>query len=143
MNKMKKQTYIGLLASILITLSCQSYKKSCVHNCGIGTTQELQQSIPVIQAHLANNPKDLTAFYSLAMSYYKLHHFDTAIQYYDTLISLKPNFNGAYSNRGICKLFLGDQQGACLDFENSVSYGQNPRVLADSSLTEYIAVHCK
>jgi len=142
MNKMKKQMYIGLLASIIILHSCQSSKKTCTYNCSVDTISELQYSIPVIKAHLTSNPKDLMAYYSLGMSYYKLMQLDTAILYFDTLISLKPDFNGAYSNRGLCKLFLEDQKGACLDFEKSVFYGQNPRMLSDSTLTEYLSVHC-
>ncbi len=128
---------------ITIACSCHSSTKTCAYNCGVGSTLEIKKSIQSIKEHLNNSPEDLMAYYNLGMSYYKLLQFDTAKLYFDTLISLQPNFNGAYSNRGICKLFLNDQKGACFDFEKSVSIGQNPRALSDSTLSQYITVHCK
>lgn len=137
------QICIGLVSIILITSSCSGAKKNSVYNCRVLSIAETQQSIQATKVYLKNNPNDLMAYYNIGMSYYKLMHLDTAVFYFDTLISLKPSFSGAYSNRGLCKLFLKDQKGACSDFGKSVFLGQNPRMLSDSTLTEYISVHCK
>lgn len=59
--------------------------------------------------------------YYMAICYYKLEAYDSAIAIYDAIIDLTPKDKNAYFLRGSMKLYLADVEGAVADFDLAVS----------------------
>ena len=60
---------------------------------------------------------------------------DGAINDYSKVIELNPDFDTAYSNRGIAKENLGDLNGACNDWRKAASLG-------DSNSAKWVRDQC-
>jgi Flp pilus assembly protein TadD len=103
---------------------------------------EVQKTIKKNEKKLQKNSLDQEAYSKMAISYYKLHQFETAVMYYDKLIAINSKYPGALSNRGMCKLLLKDKQGACNDFRQSILNSENPKVIEGKSLAEYVDAEC-
>lgn len=58
--------------------------------------------------------------YYMAVAYYKLEEYDSAIAVYDAIIDLNPKDENAYFLRGSMKMFLSDVEGAIADFDTAV-----------------------
>jgi tetratricopeptide (TPR) repeat protein len=136
---------IMVLLFITFLLGAHGQKKvntKCRRLCDDKTKIDIQKSIAFYENRLLEIPADQESYYSLGLCFLKLKEVKKAIQYLDTLINLNPNYTAALSNRGLCKSFLGDQQGACADFKKSVEIGQDLKVIDNMKLSEYIKIKC-
>lgn len=84
--------------------------------CLDSTQADIQASILHYEAIYQTDSTNLDACKNIAMSYYKLQDFATAIAYFDRIIEWDSCYPGALSNRGYCKFFLKDKVGACQDW---------------------------
>ena len=62
-------------------------------------------------------------YFNRAFAYSRLKYYKKAIYDYSEVIKLEPYNDFAYFNRGIEKYNLGEFEGACIDFEKSISLG--------------------
>lgn len=78
-------------------------------------------------SHASMFPGDLEfdINYYMAISYYKLGEYESAIQVYDGIIALEPKAVDAYFLRGSMKLYLADVEGAREDFDKATSINKN------------------
>jgi tetratricopeptide (TPR) repeat protein len=104
---------------------------------------KIQQTINNNEKKLKRNPDDLKALSKIAISHYKLKDLQTAISYYDRIIAINTKYAGALANRGMCKLFLGDKMGACSDFQQSITNGENPKIIENKPISEYVSSECR
>lgn len=97
---------------------------------GIGLTcmgrQEYAKAVSAFQmalSHAGMFPGDLEydINYYMAISYYKLDEYVSAISCYDAIINLVPRAYDAYYLRGSMKLYLDDVEGAIADFDAAVA----------------------
>ena len=105
--------------------------------------ESLIREISQQKKKLQERSSDTKALSKIAMSYYKLSDMQSALAYYDRLIVLNPKASGAYANRGVCRLLSGNKLGACSDFIQSVVNGEDPKIIENKRLSEYVAVECK
>jgi len=106
--------------------------------CTDSTVSDIKESISFYEGRLSIDSTDQVSYYKLGMCYYKLKDFSTAINYFDKLIQLNPNYPGALSSRGICKLQSKQTDKAIMDFKLSIKYGQDPQILYGMTLSEWI-----
>ena len=88
--------------------------------CSDNSKKDYQKSVDYFIEITKKDPADLEAYYNLGMSYYKLLEFNKAVATYDQLIERNPCFNYALHNRALCKFFLKDKEGACIDFKKAL-----------------------
>ncbi|MFZ4543622.1 MAG: hypothetical protein ACOYOA_06205 [Saprospiraceae bacterium] len=91
-------------------------------SCQDTTIAEAIKSAIYFSTVIAKDSLDLHARYNLAMTYYRLSqidktNFNESIKQWDFIINKNPCYPGALSNRGLCKYFLKDIEGACKDFQ--------------------------
>lgn len=139
---------IFLILAILQTILFNSFGQSnsnekCRRLCNDKTEKDIQKSISFYKNRLFQIIDDQDSYYNLGMCFIKLHQMVQAMTYLDTLISINPKYYGALSNRGLCKLSLGDTNGACNDFSKSVELGQNLRTIDNMKLSDYLKQKCK
>ena len=139
-----KQILIILLLTIghLISFSQSTSNSKCRRLCFDKTKNDIQKSISFYKQRLLKRPADEDSYYNLGMCYSKLKEMTVAITYLDTLIDLNPNHYGAFSNRGLCKIAIGDLKGACDDFQKSVIIGQDLKVIDNMKLSNYLSTKC-
>ena len=138
---MKKVLFIFFLTTSCIISVSQS-KVKCRSLCSDKTRNDIEKSIGFYKLRLAKYPVYEDSYYNLGLCYTKLREMNTAISYLDTLINLNPNYYGAFSNRGLCKIAIGDKKGACNDFQKSVNIGQDLKVIDNMKLSDYISAKC-
>ncbi len=105
-------------------------------------SKNLEKEIRKNQRILDKEPNNEQAIYNIGMAYYKRFELFTALKFFDRLIELNPQYNGAFSNRGIIKLFLKDTPGACNDFKKSIAAGSDLSVIDGKKLSEYLETSC-
>ncbi len=106
-----------LYSQVPDTILPSNYERNiCLDNSGNDYQKSVDYFIDVIKKDSA----DLEAYYNLGMSYYKLLNFPEAVAIYSQLIDKDSCFNYALENRAICKYFLKDIEGACLDFKKAL-----------------------
>lgn len=69
------------------------------------------------------NPNYEKAYNNLGSAYTKQKKYSEAIAVYSKLIEINPGHATAFFNRGIAKYYSGDNNAACLDFQNAASLG--------------------
>lgn len=104
---------------------------------------KIQEIIINNEKKLQRNPDDLKALSKIAISHYKLKDLQIAISYYDRIITINARYPGALANRGMCKLFLRDKMGACTDFQQSIANGENPKIIENKPISEYVTSECR
>ena len=140
---MKNIIIVALLTVIMFNSFGQTKASSkCRRLCKDKTQSDIQKSITFYKNRILQIPADQDSYYSLGMCFTKLQKLNVAINYYDSLITINSNYYAALSNRGLCKSFLGDQEGACNDFAKSVEIGQDFKVIDNIKLSEYIKIKC-
>ena len=133
---MKQRIVFIIFFTILFRLS---YGQNNLRpTCTDSTVSDIKESISFYEGRLSIDSNDQVSYYKLGMCYYKLNKFSTAINYFDKLIQLNPNYPGALSSRGICKLLTKQTDKAILDFKLSIKYGQDPQILNGMTLSEWI-----
>lgn len=80
----------------------------------------------------------LVPYYYLnrANCYMKKNNLSKAIEDYNYLVNLKPDFLAGVTNRGICYFKLGKKDEACKDWKNAVDKGYG-------NANEYYSKYCK
>lgn len=63
--------------------------------------------------------------YYVAVCYFKLGDFDSAVSVYDSIINLNPKDEQAYFLRGSMKLYMSDLDGAIEDFDKATTLNKN------------------
>ena len=111
--------------------------------CFDSTKSQVEESISFYLNRLALDSTDQLAYYKIGMAYYKLRNYEKAIENFDKLIVLNPDYPAALSNRGLCKLFSNDKTGACNDFIYSVKLGQDPPLIDGLKLSEWLDTECR
>lgn len=112
------------------------------NTCADKTIVDKEKSISFYKKKLAANSKDQNALYRLGMSYYKLIKLDSAIYFFDRLIEINSKYHGAYSTRGICKLFRKDKEGACEDFRMSIQNGEDGEIMDGKKISGWVQTEC-
>jgi tetratricopeptide (TPR) repeat protein len=74
-----------------------------------------------LTAALTVDPNLLPAISERAEVYFELKQFSDAIPDYDKIIILNPKDSGAYNDRGLSKMQLGDVYAAISDFGNAIN----------------------
>ncbi len=101
---------------------------------GLGLTymgaEEYGKAVNSFRLALANGgmfPGDLEydINYYMAIAYYKLGEYDSAIEVYDGIIGLCPKDSNAFFMRGSMKTILGLVDDATADFDNAVAIDKN------------------
>jgi tetratricopeptide (TPR) repeat protein len=110
--------------------------------CTDSTENDFLKSIAFYDGRLSIDSTDQISYYRLGMCYFKLRNYNSAIQYFDKLIKLNPKWPAAYSNRGLCKLFLNRKNDACKDFLISVNNGEDYKILDEIKLSEWLQTEC-
>lgn len=72
---------------------------------------------------IIKNYQNPDSYYFRAQTYEKLEKLDKAIEDYNTAIALNKNEGAYYSNRGNCKLLMGNKEGACEDWTEAGELG--------------------
>jgi tetratricopeptide (TPR) repeat protein len=133
---MKLRLVFLIILTILFRLS---YGQNNIRpTCTDSTVSDIKESISFYEGRLSIDSTDQVSYYKIGMCYYKLKIFSAAISYFDKLIQLNPNYPGALSNRGICKLLTKQTDKAIMDFKLSIKYGQDPQILSGLTLSEWI-----
>ena len=70
-----------------------------------------------MQAALRRRPDGPRILFSCANAQVELGRFDEAMVCFNRCVALQPDFDGAFRNRGILKLLLGDLAGGWPDYE--------------------------
>lgn len=111
---------VSLRAQSIDTTNIPKYERE---TCFDKSKEDYQKSIDYYSAYTKENPEDLEAFYNLAMSHYKMvdsTNWEKSIIVWNYIISKEPCFNYALHNRGLCKFFLKNTQGACSDLKKAL-----------------------
>ena len=85
---------------------------------------------------------DQVSYYTIAMSFYKLGKYVDAIEYFNKLEILNPEYPMLYATRGICKMLSGNKPGACNDFGLSVIRGIDPEIMNGEKLSQWMNREC-
>ena len=131
-----------LLITVFTSFGQSNSTSKCRQLCNDKTKKDIQKSISFYKKRLFQIVADQDSYYNLGMCFIKLHQMTQAIRYLDTLIALNPKYYGALSNRGLCKLSLGDTNGACGDFSKSIEFGQDLETIDNMKLSEYVKQKC-
>jgi len=83
---------------------------------------------------LTLEPNLLPALSQRAQAYFDLKQFAQAVPDYDKIVALDPNNAGAYNDRGLAKIELGDPYGAISDF--GMALENKERLLQQTSTVE-------
>ena len=83
---------------------------------------------------LTLEPNLLPALSQRAQAYFNLKRFAQAVPDYDKIVALDPKNAGAYNDRGLAKIELGDPYGAISDFGNALE--TKKRLLQQTSTLE-------
>lgn len=124
---------------ILTSLCGQGELRS---TCTDSTHFNIQESIAFYQGRLSLDSGDQVSYYSIGMGFYKLRDYTTAIQYFDKLEILNPEYPSLYSDRAICKLLIGNKLGACNDFGLSLSHGYDPEIMDGQRISQWVQNEC-
>jgi len=83
------------------------------------------QQDSIVQAKIIDDgSQDAEKFYNQGIEYFTNKEYNSAIKSYDLAISLKPEFDKAYFNRGNTKFELKDYQGALSDLNTALNISQ-------------------
>lgn len=113
---------------IIVGILC-FYFASVTAQPDLSTPSECLRSIEVYKHKVKENPDNTYAYFVLATAHFRLQdadHIKEAIKMWDKLIAIDETYEGAYYQRGYCKLFLEDYEGACIDWQKSIELGYNP-----------------
>ena len=88
--------------------------------CGLAlhALQRYEEAVECHEAALRQRPDGPRILFSCANALVELGRFDEAMARFDRCIAIAPDFDGAYRNRGILKLLLGDLAGGWPDYEH-------------------------
>ena len=132
-----------LFTLLILSFSKLSFGQDTLPNiCTDNSIEGINKAIDFYKKRLEKDCNDQRAYYVLGMCHYRLIDLKTAIQYFDQLIALNPKYEAAYSNRGLCKMFLKDRVGACADFAQSIKNGENPKSIDGKKLSTYVKKEC-
>ncbi len=84
-----------------------------------GGQQERAQEL--YQRALQLDPLNVTARFNLARDQMRQEHFLLAVEGYSRVLELHPNDPWSLNNRGVCRLRLGNRDGAVADFLEALS----------------------
>jgi tetratricopeptide (TPR) repeat protein len=94
---------------------------------------------------IALDPRFAPAYALRAETFFKLKEYGQAIRDYDQVLELTPTgeaARGAYNDRGLAKVSLGDYQSAVLDFTQSIAMGCKETCGSyDNRAEAYIKLH--
>ncbi|HAS44563.1 MAG TPA: hypothetical protein DCS93_29055 [Microscillaceae bacterium] len=82
------------------------------------------------------NPELTDAYFNLGISYYELKKYKQAVAEFDKSIQRRPQDAEAYYLRGRAKMHMGDNPGACNDWQKAAS-------MSYTQATEMQKKHCK
>ena len=74
-----------------------------------------------LTAALSLDPYLFPALTSRAEVYFELKQFQQAISDYDKILAIDPKYAGAYNDRALAKMELGDHYGAIADFAYAIA----------------------
>jgi lipoprotein NlpI len=69
------------------------------------------------------SPKSPEGYYNLALAKYSIKDYNGCIQATNKSIELNPSYREAYFTRGNAKQYIGNKNGACLDFSKAGELG--------------------
>lgn len=137
-----KKYLIHILLNLVLLSSVWTQgelKPTCVDS----TTHDIRESIAFYQGRLSLDSSDQISYYSIGMSFFKLGEYSSAIQYFDRLEILNPDYSSLYTNRGICKLLMANKLGACNDFKLSLARGDDQEIMNGQKLSEWVKEKCQ
>ncbi|NDJ52490.1 MAG: tetratricopeptide repeat protein [Chloroflexi bacterium] len=79
-----------------------------------------EEGLPLALSLVERLPDNATVRDALGLGYFHLGLYDLALEEFDVAIELDPTLARAYLNRGSTLEFLGDLQGARIDYERAV-----------------------
>ena len=129
-----------LLNWVLLSSICGQgeLRSTCIDS----TNYNIRESIAFYQGRISIDSNDQISYYSIGMSFFKLGDYSTAIQYFDKLEILNPEYPSLYTNRGICKLLNRNKLGACNDFGLSLSRGEDPEIMNGQKVSQWVKQEC-
>jgi len=68
-------------------------------------------------------PKSASAYHNIGIIYAELGQYQTAIDYYNEAIGLKPDYADAYYNRALVYFEIGDKNAGCRDVQKACELG--------------------
>ncbi len=71
---------------------------------------------------LNEEPKDPFLLYAIALEYEKMENYQTAIQYYSTLINQQPEYTATYLQLGNLYRNLGDIENATRIYQDGIKH---------------------
>lgn len=110
--------------------------------CSDKTPEDYEKSILYFSQKLLADSSDFSAYYNIGMSYYKLLNYSKALEYFDLLINLNPDYPGAFANRGIIRLLKNQKAEACYDFRQSITRKHNPKAINGMTLRKWCRENC-
>ncbi len=110
--------------------------------CTDSTKSDIMESLSFYKGRLSIDSTDQISYYKIGMCYYKLQNFNVAIGYFNKLIILNPDYSNAYLNRGMCNLLLNNKKEACADFLKSVKRGQDPEIIENQKVSDWLKKEC-
>ena len=87
--------------------------------CGLAahSLQRFEQAVQYHEAALRQRPDGPRILFSCANALVELGRFDEAMVCFNRCVAIQPDFDGAFRNRGILRLLLGDLAGGWPDYE--------------------------
>lgn len=140
---------LRLIVQVVIICIALSYTQATIAqkkikgSCSLNTRKSLDKGVDYYLKRVSHDSTRLADIYHLSMCYYKLRDFRSAIHWLDKIIAVDPAYPSAFSNRGICKLFLKDESGACADLRQSVLLGEDDSsTFGNEKTSVWLSKHC-
>ena len=133
--------FIHILSNLILISSVWAQgelKPTCVDS----TTYDIRESIAFYQGRLSLDSSDQISYYSIGMSFFKLGDYSSAIQYFNSLEILNPEYPSLYTNRGICKLLMANKLEACNDFRLGLARGDDPEIMNGQKISQWVRQEC-
>ena len=141
-SKNLKMKYFFFLFVSIVSFCNTNGQTNFKTTCTDSTKNDILESISFYRGRLSIDSTDQISFYKIGMCFYKLHEFNSAINYFNKLLSLNPDYSVAYANRGICNLLLNKKKEACIDFLQSIKKGQDQEVINGQKISEWLKKEC-
>ena len=129
MNRRLLQTLFTLIFGIIsLSATAQIIPSENLEDEGYGhstcmdsTCQDFQNAIMFAKELIyETDSQNLNHFHTLAVDYFKASYYDSAIMVYDYILSRDSCYKHAFFDRGVCKYFLSDLDGACEDWNHAL-----------------------
>lgn len=137
-----KYLLLLIVSIILFTKATAQTKTNLKTTCTDSNKNDIMESIWFYRGRLSIDSTDQISFYKIGMCFFKLHKYNSAIEYFNKLIILNPEYLNVFSNRGICNLFLNKRRDACIDFLQSVKQGQDQEIIEGQKVTDWLKKEC-